>query len=75
MPAKMRPENLETEDRIKELRGRQVTLMAKLKIKFDENTFRELNLINQKIEAAKARQEGEWSKMNYAQTVSNKINN
>jgi hypothetical protein len=49
-------------DKLKILREKQGTLMEKLSISFDVNTYRELNITNQKIIVTEEQKKGNWKK-------------
>jgi len=38
----------------------QTELKEKLRVKFDNDTFRKLNIVNQHLEVAESRAKGEW---------------
>jgi len=45
----------------------QFELMEKLSVKFDDDTFRKLNIVNQHLEVAESRAKGEWIRGNFLQ--------
>ena len=55
------------------LEVQQIELTAQLRDKFDYDTFRKLNIVNQHIEVAESRAKGEWIRGNFPVIVGFKI--
>ena len=55
------------------LECQQLELVEKLRVKFDDDTFRKLNIVNQHIEVAESRAKGEWIRGNFPVIVGFKI--
>ena len=55
------------------LECQQLELLEKLRVKFDDDTFRKLNIVNQHIEVAESRAKGEWIRGNFPVIVGFKI--
>jgi len=49
---------------------RQAELKEKLRLKFDDDTLRELNIVNQHLEVAESRAKGEWVRGYFPQITS-----